>query len=185
MAFRLAAVTSATSVRVRLQTLHWGARHAAVSMPVRRSRSRDFSLRVFSRSHPYITLVQKNSKETLSTEQPIPVSANTPHENKNPSENEYDWIQDFHYCGDDVDWRDQLCKRTVPALGDSRSGFVSGAISRQGCIERLRADASRQSGSGAPWRRGSLVRAQQGLWGHAWRCSTSPRSAPAAVSFWR
>lgn len=123
-----------------------GARHATVSMPACRSRSRDFSLRVFSRSHPYKTFVQKNQQETLSTEQPIPVSANAPHENHNRSEYDYDWIQNFHYCSDDVDWRDQLCKRPVPDLRNSKSRFVSGTISRQGYIERLRVDASRQSG---------------------------------------
>lgn len=122
-------------------------------MPACRSRSRDFSLRVFSRSHPYITFVQKNQQETLSTEQPIPVSANAPYENHNRSEYDYDWIQNFHYCSDDVDWRDQLCKRPVPDLGNSKSRFVSGTISRQGYIERLRVDASRQSGSRTPRRR--------------------------------
>jgi hypothetical protein len=48
-----------------------------------------------------------------------------------------------------------------------------------------RVDASRQNGPRAPWRRGSLVWAQQGLWGNAWRRSTPQLSAPIAVSIWR
>ncbi|UEM10347.1 hypothetical protein J4G43_037670 [Bradyrhizobium barranii subsp. barranii] len=48
-----------------------------------------------------------------------------------------------------------------------------------------RVDASRQNGPRAPWRRGSLVWVQQGLWGNAWRRSTPQLSAPIAVSIWR
>jgi len=75
-------------------------------------------------------LVQNNSKETLSTEQPILASANAPHENKNRSDYGHDWIQDFYYCSDYVDWRDKLCKCPVPDVGESKSGFVSVAIPR-------------------------------------------------------
>jgi len=50
--------------------------------------------------------------------------------NNSRSEYDYDWIQDFHYCSDYVDWRDQLCKCPVPDLGDFKSSFVSGAISQ-------------------------------------------------------
>jgi hypothetical protein len=158
-----------------------GAAHATVSVPMSRSRSCDFPRRVFSQAHTYVFIVQKNSQETLSTEQPIPASANAPHENDNRSEYDYDWIQDFHYCSDDIDWRDKLCKCPVPDMGDSKSSFVSGAISQQGYIERLRVDASRQNGPRASRRRGSLVWAQQGLWGNAWRRSTPQPSAPVAV----
>jgi hypothetical protein len=107
-----------------------GAGHATVSVPICRSRSRDFPLRAFSQAHTYVILVQKSSKETLSTEQPILARANAPHENINRSEYDYDWIQDFYYCSDYVDWRDKLCKCPVPDVGDSKSSFVSGAISR-------------------------------------------------------
>jgi hypothetical protein len=50
------------------------------------------------------------------------------HAPQNNPENDYDWIQDFYYCSDYVDWRDKLCKCPVPDVGDSKSGFVSGAI---------------------------------------------------------
>jgi hypothetical protein len=73
--------------------------------------------------------LSKNQKETLSTEQPILASANAPHENNDGSEYDYDWIQDFYYCGDYVDWFDKLCKRAVPDVGDAKSGVVSGAVS--------------------------------------------------------
>lgn len=147
----------------------------------RRSRSRDFPLRVFSQAHTYVIPVQKSSRERFqqsSRFQP----ANAPHDNNNRSEYDYDWIQDFHYCSDGVDWRDKLCKCPVPDVGEFKSSFVSVAISQQGCVERLRADAGRQNGPRAPWRRGSLVWARQGLWGNAWRCSTPQLSAPIAVS---
>lgn len=101
-----------------------------VSIPICHSRSRDFSLGIFSHTHTQTGLVQKNSKETLSTEQPILASANAPHENKNRSDYDHDSIQDFYYCSDYVDWRDKLCKCPVPDVGESKSGFVSVAIPR-------------------------------------------------------
>lgn len=139
-----------------------GVRHAIVSIPICRSRSRDCSPRVFSERIPTSCLSKKfegNAFNRAGNSSQRECSAR----NNSRLEHDYEWIQDFCYCSDYVGWRDKFCECPVPVVGDPTSKFVSGAISRSGCVERLRTDTSRQNGPSTPWRRGSLVWAQQGL----------------------
>ena len=46
----------------------------------------------------------------------------------NSMKNDYDWIEDFCYCGDGVDGRGNFCKRPVAGVGGLGPGRLSVAI---------------------------------------------------------